>query len=235
MIVIGADPHKQSHTFVAVDEASGRKVCERTVRANAAGRMDALLWARTLGDERVWAIEDCRHVAGRLFRGLVADGERVVPVPPKLMAGARQSARTRGKSDPIDALAVARAAIREGVESLPAAVLEGRALEIRLLLDHRDDLVAVRTVQQGRLRWHLHDLFDDLDIPAGALDRGVWLDRVARKLARADQTAARVRVARALVTSIRAASGRSASSKSRSPRSLSRKRRSSSKRSAAAR
>jgi transposase len=204
MIVIGADPHKQSHTFVAIDDATGRKVAERTVRANSAGQMDALLWARGLGEQRVWAIEDCRHVAGRLFRGLVADGERVVPVAPKLMAGARRSARTRGKSDPIDALAVARAAVREGIDSLPAAVLEGRALEIRLLLDHRDDLVGVRTAQQGRLRWHLHDLFDDFEIPAGALDRKVWLDRIARKLARAEQ-APRVRIARDLVTAIRAA------------------------------
>jgi transposase len=53
------------------------------------------------------------------------------------------------------------------------------------------------------VRWHLHDLYDDLEIPAGALDRVVWLDRVAGRLRRSEQTA-RVRISRDLVTSIRA-------------------------------
>jgi transposase len=55
----------------------------------------------------VFALEDCRHVSGRLERELLARGERVIRVPPKLMAGARRSQREFGKSDPIDALAVA--------------------------------------------------------------------------------------------------------------------------------
>src|SRR3989304_3736379 len=77
-------------------------------------------------------------------------GERVVGVPPKLMAGVRRSARERGKSDAIDALAVARACLRE--PSLPAARLEGPEREIRLLLDHREDLVGERARIQQRLR-----------------------------------------------------------------------------------
>jgi transposase len=208
MIVIGADPHKSSHTLVAVDAATGEQLGCETVPSSAAGSERAIRWARSLGaGERVWAIEDCRHVSGRLERRLICEGERVVRVAPKLMAGARKSARTRGKSDPIDALAVARAAIREGVEALPAAVLEGRALEIRLLLDHHDDLVADRSDEQRRLRWHLHDLFEDLTVPAGALDRTVWLDRVARRLARIEQTV-RVRIAREQVRSIKARTAR---------------------------
>ena len=203
MMVIGADPHKNSHTLVAVDAASGEQLGCEMVASSAAGSERAMRWARRLGrGPRVWAIEDCRHVSGRLERRLIAHGERVVRVAPKLMAGARRSARTRGKSDPIDALAVARAAIREGVDRLPVAALEGRALEIRLLLDHHDDLVADRSDEQRRLRWHLHDLFEDLSIPAGALDRTVWLDRVAWRLARTEQTT-RVRIAREQVRSIR--------------------------------
>lgn len=203
MMVIGADPHKNSHTLVAVDAATGEQLGCETVAATTAGSERAMRWARGLGTgERVWAIEDCRHVSGRLERRLIAEGERVLRVAPKLMAGARRGARTRGKSDLIDALAVARAALREGVETLPAAALEGRALEIRLLLDHHDDLVGDRSDEQRRLRWHLHDLFDDLTVPAGALDRAVWLQRVARRLSRAEQTA-RVRIAREQVRSIR--------------------------------
>ena len=63
-------------------------------------------------------------------------GEMVIRVPPKLMAGARDSARTYGKSDPIDALAVARAALRH--PNLPMARLDGPSREIRLLVDHRE-------------------------------------------------------------------------------------------------
>ena len=202
MIVIGADPHKNTHTLVAVDAATGEQRSCETVPASTAGSERALWWARRLDDERVWAIEDCRHVSGRLERFLVARGERIVRVAPKLMAGARRSARERGKSDPIDAGAVAIAALREGVGSLPAAHLDDRALEIRLLLDHHDDLVADRSDEQRRLRWHLHDLFGDLGIPAGALDREVWLTRISRKLARSEQTT-RVRIARELICSIR--------------------------------
>jgi transposase len=84
---------------------------------------DLLVWARGLGGDRVWAIEDCRHVSGALERFLLARGERVVRVPPKLMAAARRSARERGKSDVIDAVQIARAALREGLDTLPIARL----------------------------------------------------------------------------------------------------------------
>lgn len=104
----------------------------------------------------MWAIEDCRQLSRRLERDLLAAGERIVRVPPKPMANCRSSARTYGKSDPIDALAVARAALRE--PDLPTASLDGDTRELRLLVDHRDDLVAERTRAINRLRWHLHEL-----------------------------------------------------------------------------
>ena len=203
MIVIGADPHKTNHCFAATDAATGELRSSESVQASAAGLEHALAWGRGLDVERVWAIEDCRHVSGALERFLVARGERVVRVPPKLMAAARQSIRQRGKSDPIDATAVARAALREGVETLPAAFLDEDAMEIKLLLDHRDDLVCTRTADQSRLRWHLHDLQCPITVPTGGLDRDVWIQRIGRWLARQPQTA-RVRVARRVLARIRA-------------------------------
>src|SRR5437763_4775151 len=140
MIVIGADTHKVSHSLGAVQEATGRVDAERTVGAKRRSFDDLLRWARGVDADRVWAIEDCRHVSGALERFLLARGERVVRVPPKLMAGARQSTREPGKSDRIDAAAVARAAIREGLQTLPVAHLAGADLDIRLLVDHRDRL-----------------------------------------------------------------------------------------------
>lgn len=200
--MIGADPHKSSHTFAAVDAASGELRSGETVAASGAGLERVLGWGRGLGGERVWAIEDCRHVSGRLERFLVARGERVVRVPPRLMGESRRSQRRAGKSDEIDALAVARAALREGVGSLPAAFLDEQAIEIKLLLDHREDLVCERTQVQNRLRWHLHDLWPELDLPSGCLDRLIWLERLSRRLARCEQTA-RVRVSREQVKRLR--------------------------------
>jgi transposase len=111
-------------------------------------------------------------------------GEQVVPVPPKLMAAARRGARTRGKSDPIDALAVAGAALRE--PDLPVARLDGPDREVRLLVDHREDLVAERTRAQQRRRWHLHELEPGWQPPAGALDRARVLDAVQARVAAHD-------------------------------------------------
>ena len=208
MIVIGADPHKRQHTVAAVDAATGELLGSETVKATSAGHGDLLAWGRALSPERVWAIEDCRHVSDRLERFLVARSERVVRVAPKLMAGQRRSSRQAGKSDPIDATAVARAALREGLGTLPAAELDERALEIKLLLDHREDLVRERTAIQGLLRWHLHDLWGEDGVPVGGLDRAKWLDRLARRLARCEQTV-RVRICREEVARLRMLARRS--------------------------
>jgi transposase len=202
MIVIGSDPHKGSYAFAAVGAGTGELRSSETVTVSSAGHERLLAWARELDRERVWAIEDCRHVSAKLERFLLARGERVVRVPPKLMAGRRRGLRQRGKSDPIDALAVARAALEEGIETLPLAALEGPAREIKLLLDHREDLVCERTRFQQRLRWLLHDRWPELQLPAGCLDRIVWLERLAGRLARCSQDAD-VRVMRAQVRRIK--------------------------------
>jgi transposase len=176
MIVVGIDPHMKTHTAVAVDAVTGRSVGERTVAGDLRGHDELLAWARGLGPDRYFAIEDCRHVSGRLERHLLPHGERVVRVPPKMMAGARDSARTHGKSDPIDAACVARAALRE--PDLPEASLTGPEHDVRLLVDHRDDLVDERKRIQKRLRWNCHDLEVALELPPRVLDRYVWLDRL---------------------------------------------------------
>jgi transposase len=192
MIVVGVDVHKQSLTAVAVDEV-GRPLAELTVGSAE----DLLVWSTSLAVERLWALEDCRQLTRALEQRLQAAGERLVRVPPKPMAPSRRAGRERGKSDPIDALAIARAALREPRLDHPRPG-EQRLRELKLLLDHRDDLVDERRRRQQRLRWHLHELDPQLAVPAGALDRTVWLDRVARRLSRQEQTVL-VRIARQLV------------------------------------
>src|SRR5271166_5668521 len=156
MVVVGADVHKRTHTFVAVDEV-GRKLGEKIVVATSCGHAEAVMWVRDrFGAEVVWAIEDCRHLSARLERDLLTAGQQVVRVPPKLMAQTRKSARTRGKSDPIDALAVARAFLRE--PDLPVASHDEVSRELKLLVDRREDLVAQRTSTINRLLWRIHEL-----------------------------------------------------------------------------
>ena len=155
MIVIGVDTHKRSHALAAVDEGTGRLRGKRTIEARDAGHLAAVRWARELASERVWAIEDCRHVSRRLEQALIAAGERVIRVSPRLMGASRKGEREPGKSDEIDSLAIARAVVREGVGNFPIAYLDEQAMRIRLLSDHRQDLVAERTRMQTRLRWHL--------------------------------------------------------------------------------
>ena len=76
MIVIGVDTHKRSHTFVALDAVTGAARGQLTIPASDDGMLEALRFAGELDSERVWAVEDCRHVSGRLERGLVASGDR---------------------------------------------------------------------------------------------------------------------------------------------------------------
>jgi transposase len=189
MVTIGADLHKRWHTAVAVDD-NGRRLAERTVRATPAGHLELLAWAQERFPERRWALEDCRHLSRRIEADLLRAGESVVRVSPRLMAGARRSGREQGKSDPIDALAVARAALRE--PDLPVARLDGPERQLRLLVDHREDLVAERTRAQNRLRWHLHELLPGEEPAPRTLDRRHVLDALEARLDGMAGTVARI-------------------------------------------
>jgi transposase len=106
------------------------------------------------------------------------------------MAKARDAARTYGKSDPIDALAVARAALRE--PNLPTAHLDGPSRELKLLVDHREDLVAERTRVLNRLRWHLHELDPAWDPAPRSLIAEKNLETIAHRLAPMTSLVARI-------------------------------------------
>src|SRR4051794_3532655 len=108
MIVLGADTHKRSHTIAAVASATGELLGEQTVQVGAKGFAALVVWARELGSERVWALEDCRHVSGSFERFLIERGERVLRVlreadgrlasPRSRTREVRQHRRARGRS-----------------------------------------------------------------------------------------------------------------------------------------
>jgi transposase len=180
MVILGIDAHKRTHTVVAIDEAGRELGVKTTVTTTTEAHLELVRWADRFGPDRRFAVEDCRHLSRRLEADLLAAGEVIVRVPPKLMAHARDSARTYGKSDPIDALAVARAALRE--PDLPVARLDGPSRELRLLVDHREDLVRERTGHINRLRWHLHELDPSWDPAPRVLVRFKHLDAVEARL-----------------------------------------------------
>ena len=91
-----------------------------------------------------------------LEQELVRAGQRVVRVPTHLMARTRASARTRGKSDSIDATAVARAVLRE--PDLPVAQHDPVSRELGLLTERRETLVEQRTATINRVQWRIHEL-----------------------------------------------------------------------------
>jgi transposase len=199
MVIVGIDAHKRTHTAVAIDEV-GSKIGERTTRSTTSeANLELMRWVDGFGPERRFAVEDCRHLSRRLEADLLAAGEELVRVPPKMMAHARDAARTYGKSDPIDALAVARAALRE--PGLPIARLDGPSRDLRLLVDHREDLVRERTAQINRLRWHLHEIDPSWDPAPRTLVRFKHLDALAARLEHLEGTVAWV--ARDLVVRIR--------------------------------
>jgi hypothetical protein len=94
--VIGTDTHKGTHALAAVDEGSGRVRGQREIKADEPGHVAVVRWAQDLGEERVWAIEDCRAVSRRF--ALLAAGERVVRVAPRRMGASRKCERQPGPS-----------------------------------------------------------------------------------------------------------------------------------------
>jgi transposase len=203
MIVIGADTHKRNHTLVAVDGETGKARGQLAIPASDAGSLDALRFAAGLDEDRVWAIEDCRHVSARLERALIAAGERVIRVPAVMTGQTRKISRQAGKSDPIDARAVALAVVRDGVDSFTAAFTDESALEIRVLCDYRDQLISDRTRMINRLRWHLVTIAPEIEAQIGqaALKGPRICAKLTRQLARLTPSP-QLRVARALLRRI---------------------------------
>lgn len=177
--IVGIDAHKKEHTMCVVD-AVGRKLAEKSVPATSAGHKQAMKFVRSrFGTDVVWGVEDCRPLTSLLERELLGAGQQVVRVPPHLMARARASSRAPGKSDPIDALAVARAILRE--PDLPVAFHDQASMELKMLVDRRDDLVGQRIATINRLVARVHELDPLQSTPVNwrvkkSLDAlGMWL------------------------------------------------------------
>lgn len=175
MVTVGIDPHKQVHVAVAVD-ATGRQLGKPlTVKNDPQLVVILLTWIGAIsGDALVtWAIEDGHGFARRLADGLLVAGQQVVWVPTRLMVAHRRlHAATGAKSDTVDATAVAHAAL--AAPELDRHRIDEHVRELRLLVDHRDELVKRRTAVINRAKAQLH----------------LWLDHTPADLGRAKTVAA---------------------------------------------
>jgi transposase len=160
VITIGIDPHKSSHTAVALD-GGGRVLGELRCPANQATLVRLLQWAERW-PERIWAVEGAAGLGHLLAQQLVASEEMVLDVPATLAARARLLAPGHGrKTDGIDATSVARVAQSQPV--LRRVGPEDHSAVLRLLSDRRDEL----TGERRRVVNRLHRLLRDLH-PGGA-------------------------------------------------------------------
>jgi transposase len=159
-VVIGVDPAKRSHAMAVLDGRE-EQLAALQVGNDSAGYRAMLALAKRW-KSRVWAVEGAGGVGVQLAQRLVADGETVLDVPPKLSTRARIFDRGHGrKNDPTDARTVAVVALR--TKGLREVVLDDEFVAIRLMSERRADLVRTRTATVN----HLHQLLMEL-IPAGA-------------------------------------------------------------------
>ena len=147
MRAIGIDTHKATLVCCLVDEL-GSPLDARTFANDPAGHRALVAWAIESRTDLI-GVEGSSTFGGPAARLLVAHGLQVREVPPQLSARERLRTRRAGKSDPGDALAIARVTARE--PDLPPVRLDDTTREIALLVEAREDLVADATRVRNRL------------------------------------------------------------------------------------
>jgi hypothetical protein len=153
--MIGVDPHKASHTAVALEQDAPR-LGQLRVRASTA-QVDGLLSWSALWPDRVWAIEGATGLGRLLAQQLLAAGERVLDVQPKLAARVRlPNTGAVNKNDPNDARSVAVAALRS--PDIRAVVAEDHASVMKVWVRRHRELSRTR----NRIVCRLHALLCDL-------------------------------------------------------------------------
>jgi transposase len=148
MRVVGIDTHKATLAACAMDEV-GQVLAEATFQNDPAGFESLLTWLTELGGIERIGLEGSSGFGAGAARHLLAAGLAAVEVPPQLSHRERLRTRRAGKSDPGDALAIARVTQREA--ELPPVRLPDASRELQLIVEAREDLVAEATRTRNRL------------------------------------------------------------------------------------
>jgi transposase len=172
---IGIDPHKATHTAVAINETE-TVLGEITVPADRYQTKKLIDWAAELdGDGRLWAVEAAGGLGHLLSQQLVAGGEHVVDVPPVLASRVRVLGSGRSeKNDPNDARSVAIAALRQ--PGLAVVQREDHTQVLRMLAKRHLELTGLRTQAACRL----HAVM--LQLRPGGITRRLSAQNAARML-----------------------------------------------------
>jgi len=185
MVTVGIDPHKHMHQAVALAQ-DGTRLGKPLATASGPQAVHKLLdWARALarGGPVLWAIEGGPGLGRAVADALLGAGQQVVWVPTRTMASHRRlSGPVGAKSDVIDAVAVARAALAE--PDLAVHRIDPAVRQVRVLVDLREDLVQRRVALANRLMAMLH-LEAGLSPGKGRLSTRTSLDRLEHRIARA--------------------------------------------------
>lgn len=146
--VAGVDAHKETHTVVFLDQL-GRRVQSITIQADASGYQQAMSVAQELPGSVLWGLESTGCYANAFARRLLAAEAEVYEVPGLFTKRHRQQSSRKGKSDPLDAQAIAEAVIREGAR-LPKYMIAVEREALRIRFDQRDKLtVAKKGIHQS--------------------------------------------------------------------------------------
>ena len=147
-VMLGIDPAKKSHAMAVLDRHENQLAALQVLN-DSAGYRNMLRLAKRW-PTRTWAVEGAGGVGAQLAQRLVADGETVLDVPPKLATRARMFDQGHGrKNDPGDARTVAVVAIR--TKRLRQVQVEGEMVALRLMSERRRELVRSRTETVNRL------------------------------------------------------------------------------------
>lgn len=185
LVVLGVDPHKQSHTATALVAGSHQQLATLGVPASLSGYRQLLKWARQFPQRR-WAIENARGLGCHLTQWLLAHGETVQDVRTTATARVRELSRGRGrKTDALDAAAAAGIAALQG----DAAQLqpEDATVVLAVLEERRSNLVGQRTRSVNQLHAVLRELIAGGAPPKLRADRAAALLRGLRPLTAADR------------------------------------------------
>ena len=153
MITIGVDPHKRVHFAQAIDEA-GVSMGEWRGPNSPAGWARLIEWVASLGADRQWGIEGAWSYGRGLAQQLVSQGETVYDINPRWTALRRRSARNPGKTDKLDARAIALL-VRQEVSSLPRVLPEDQTALLELLTTERESAVVEATRLRNQIHAHL--------------------------------------------------------------------------------
>lgn len=163
-VAIGIDSHKAT-MFVAVVDPLGRTGAAQQFPNDDSGHSAALRWIQAQQGERVIGIEGSGFYGSALARTLLAAGEDVKEIPAFLTSRERRRTPSRGKSDPVDAVAIARVTARgEGLSDVKDVSVYD---DLKLLSDRRDQLIRLSTETANRIHADLVRLHPgyQIDIP----------------------------------------------------------------------